>query len=64
MLARMGFMHGAAFPGWIIGKIVIWLLLSIAIVLPYRVSSLAKPMFVILPLLAAAAVYLALYKPI
>ena len=64
MLARMGFVHGSAFPGWIIGKIVIWVLLGTAIVLPYRVPSLAKPMFVLLPLLAAAAVYLALYKPI
>ena len=64
MLARMGFMHGTAFPGWIIAKIVIWLLLSIAIVLPYRVPSLSRPMFVLLPFLAGAAVYLALYKPI
>ena len=64
MLARMGFMHGAAFPGWIIAKIVIWILLGTAIVLPYRVPSLAKPMFVLLPFLAGAAVYFALYKPI
>lgn len=64
MLARMGFMHGASFPGWLIGKIIIWVLVSVAIVLPYRAPSLAKPLFVFLPLLAAAAVYLALYKPI
>ncbi len=64
MLARMGFQHGTSFPGWLTGKIIIWGLVSIAIVLPYRVRSTARPLFMLLPLLAAAAVYLALYKPI
>ena len=63
MLARMGFLHGSAFPGWLIGKIVIWLLVSLAIVLPYRSAATARPVFVLTPLLAGVAVYLALYKP-
>ena len=63
MLARMGFQHGSAFPLWLIGKILIWLLLSVVVLLPYRRPALAKPALLALPLLAAAAAYLALYKP-
>ena len=63
MLARMGFLHGSAFPGWLIGKIVIWLVLSAIVLLPYRRPGLARPFLVLLPLLAGAAAYLALYKP-
>jgi uncharacterized membrane protein SirB2 len=63
MLARMGFQHGAAFPGWLIGKLVIWLVLSAIALLPYRRPQLARPFLLLLPLLAGAAAYLALYKP-
>jgi hypothetical protein len=63
MLARLGFLHGSAFPGWLIGKIVIWLLLSAIVLLPYRRPGLARPFLLLLPLLAGAAAYLALYKP-
>lgn len=63
MLARMGFQHGAGFPGWIIGKLIIWLLLSAIVLMPYRRPALARPFLLLLPLLAGVAVYLALYKP-
>ncbi len=63
MLARIGFQHGSAFPLWLSGKIVIWLVLSGVVLLPYRWPRLAKPLFVAAPALAAVAVYLALYKP-
>jgi hypothetical protein len=63
MLARMGFQHGASFPGWLIGKMVIWFVLSGIALLPYRRPALARPFLVLLPLLAGAAAYLALYKP-
>lgn len=62
MLARMGF-TGGAFPGWLIGKMVIWLVLSAIVLLPYRMPALARPFMILLPLLAGCAVYLALYKP-
>jgi len=63
MLARMGFQHGGGFPGWIIGKMIIWLILSAIVLLPYRRPTLARPFLLLLPLLAGVAVYLALYKP-
>lgn len=62
MLARMGMVRGA-FPGWLWGKLIIWTILSAIVLLPYRNPSLARPFLFLLPLLAGAAVYLALYKP-
>ena len=63
MLARLGLVQNHAFPGWLWGKIVIWLLLSAVVALPYRKPELARPLFVITPLLAALAAYFAIYKP-
>ncbi len=59
LLARIG----GGFPGWVIAKLVIWLLLGAALMIPYRSPALAKPMLWALPLLGALAAYLALYKP-
>ncbi len=63
MLARLGFMHGGNFPGWLWVKIIIWFVLSAIVLTPYRRPALAKPFLVLLPLLAGVAVYMALYKP-
>lgn len=63
MLARMGFKHGTNFPGWLWVKLIIWVVLSAIVLLPYRRPALAKPFLLVLPLLAGVAVYMALYKP-
>lgn len=63
MLARIGMQHGANFPPWLWGKIVIWVVLSAIVLLPYRKPILARPFFIFLPLLAGVAVWLAVYKP-
>lgn len=63
MLARIGFQHGGNFPGWLWVKLIVWVILSAVVLVPYRVPSLARPMALILPLLAGVAVYMALYKP-
>lgn len=63
MLARIGFKHGTAFPGWLWIKIIVWFLLSALALLPYRKPALAKPFLILLPLLAAIAIYAVLYKP-
>lgn len=63
MLARIGFEHGAAFPGWLVVKIVIWLVLAGSVVVPYRRASLARALLLALPVLGGLAAFLAIYKP-
>ncbi len=50
-------------PPWAWAKLVIWLFFGAALTLSYRSTSLARALVVALPLLAAVASYLALYKP-
>jgi hypothetical protein len=64
MLARLGVMHGAAFPAWVWVKLVVWALLAVALLAPYRRPALAKPLLFALPILGGLAAYMAIYKPI
>lgn len=64
MLARLGFRGTLAdFPGWLWVKIIIWTVLGGLTLLPYRRPQLAKPFILLMPLLAALAAYMAVYKP-
>jgi hypothetical protein len=63
MLARLGYTSGASFPGWLWAKLMIWVVIAIIVVLPYRRPSLAVPVLGGLPFLGALAAYLAIYKP-
>lgn len=60
MLARLG---GSVTGGWVWTKVIIWLLLGGATVLPYKNRGLASAMLGLLPLLGLLAGYLAIYKP-
>ncbi len=60
MLARIG---GSPASGWVLAKVVIWLLLGAATALPYRARSLGGVLITLVPLLAVLAGYLALNKP-
>ena len=62
MLARLGVMHGAL-PNWIYAKLVIWLALAAAMMVPYRGQGPARALLIGVPLLALAAGAVALYKP-
>ncbi|HSF32973.1 MAG TPA: hypothetical protein VLK82_21185 [Candidatus Tectomicrobia bacterium] len=61
MLARLGIFW--PWPGWIVGKIIIWLVLGLLIAVIGRAPALAKPLWWISIALAAIAAYLALNKP-
>ena len=63
MLARLDVEHNWLFPGWIWGKIAIWALFAVLVLLPYRRSALAKPLFLLAPILGALAALLAIWKP-
>lgn len=64
MLARLGVKHDWLFPPWLWGKLVIWVLLAFAVVLPYRKPALAKPLVLVIPLIGAIAAFLAIFKPL
>jgi hypothetical protein len=61
MLARLGIM--GAIPAWIWPKVVIWLLMGAAVIVPYRRPEWSKPMLFVLPLLGTLAAFFAIYKP-
>ena len=61
MLARLGIQW--PWPGWVITKIVIWIIFGAVIGVLGRVPSLAKPLWWITIILGAVAAYLALNKP-
>jgi hypothetical protein len=63
LLARLGAMHGAAFPGWVWAKLVIWLIVGGLVGVPYRRPDLARSVFLAVPLLGTIAAWLAIYKP-
>ena len=64
MLARLGFPHGAMFPGWLLVKLAVWLTLATIVIVPYRRPALAKPVYLALPVLGGLAAFMAIYKPI
>ena len=64
LLARIGVEHGVGFPGWVWGKLVIWLLLGAAVAIPRRKPEWAGALFLLLPVLGGLASWLALYKPL
>jgi hypothetical protein len=63
MLAQMGLGDGAAFPGWLLLKLALWLALGAAAIAPYRRPSMARPLLLLLPVLGALAAYLGLARP-
>jgi hypothetical protein len=63
MLAELDVVHDGLFPGWIWGKLVIWLLAAGLLTLPYRHPALARPLLFFLPVLGIAAASLAIFKP-
>ena len=61
MLARLGIVTG--WPGWVWGKLVVWVALAAAAVVPLRYPRAATLLLLLLPALGGIAVWLAVYKP-
>ncbi|MFT4604696.1 MAG: hypothetical protein ACI9W4_001429 [Rhodothermales bacterium] len=61
MLARLGIM--GTWPGWVWGKLAIWLVLGAAPFILRKAPEKAKGFLLATILLGFAAAYLALYKP-
>ena len=62
LLARLGIVHGTL-PGWVIAKLVIWILFGALIAVIPRKPALAKPLWLIIIILGATAAYIAGSKP-
>lgn len=62
LLAKLGEVSG--FPAWLWPKLAIWLILSLAIVLPYRSVTVARLLILVTPILVLLAAYFAVFKPI
>jgi len=63
LLAGFG-MLGGSMPGWAWAKLVIWLFFGAALTLAYRGQAAARALVVAVPLLAALAAALSLFKPL
>ena len=61
--ARLGVLANG-FPGWLIAKMGIWVIVAVLSILPYRIPSLAKPIYLLVPVLGGLAAYLAIWHGI
>lgn len=61
MLARLG---ASAAAGWVLLKLVIWVALGAAALVPYRRPQFARVLFLLVPVLAALAGIVAVTKPL
>lgn len=62
LLARLGLGHNGL-PGWIIAKLAIWFVLGGLTGVVIRKAQWAKPMWILMLVLAGGAAYFANYKP-
>lgn len=62
LLARLGVMHGAL-PGWVIAKLIVWVILGGMPALIWRKPGAAKPFWALVLLFAVLNAYFAVYKP-
>lgn len=62
LLAKEGLMQ-TGMPGWVIGKLCIWLILGGMPALIYRQPKLAKLFWILILAFGGFAVYLVMYKP-
>ncbi len=59
--ARLGLTSTGLFPGWLWAKVAIWVIVAVLSILPYRIPALAKPIYLIVPIIAGLAGYLAIF---
>jgi hypothetical protein len=62
--ARLGMTNTAIFPGWLWAKIAIWVIVAVLSILPYRIPALAKPIYLVVPVITGLASYLAIFHGI
>ena len=63
MLAQLGIIAPAEWGGWVHAKITIWFILGAAVALVFRGAAMSRALWVIVPILATMAGWIALTKP-
>jgi uncharacterized membrane protein SirB2 len=63
LMARTGIVQGGGWPGWIYGKLGIWLVFGASVAFVRRSGDKAVRWVVLLPLLGGVAAWLAVVKP-
>ncbi|CAN5757093.1 hypothetical protein BH23GEM11_BH23GEM11_06680 [soil metagenome] len=63
LMARVGVDHGSMFPGWILAKLGIWLLLGGVLFVARRNQRWTMPLLALVPVLAVLAGWVAFTKP-
>lgn len=62
LMARLGMM-GSGWPGWVFGKLAVWVVLGGAAALIAKKPAMGKSWYVLLPVLGGIAAWLAVFKP-
>lgn len=63
LMARKGIGHGGGWPGWLYGKLGIWVVFGASIAFVRRAGEKATMWLILLPLLGAVAAWLAVNQP-
>lgn len=63
LMMRVGIAHTGPWPGWLLLKMVIWLVLGGAVAMVQRMPQLAKLLFFLIPALGVLAAYAGIMKP-
>jgi len=63
LMMRSGIPHTGPWPGWLMGKMLIWLVLGVMVAVAQRKPSLARALWFLIPALGALSAYLAVFKP-
>lgn len=63
LLAKLGYAKPGSWGLWIWAKLIIWLVLGAMMTLTKRIPSMARALWIVIPILAAIAAYMAIFKP-